>query len=416
MSLRTKRTKRTKRTALVAGSAAVLFGAGAAGWLVAAPSSHPAAQHQAAAQHPAAQHPAAQHPAAQHPAAQHPSAHLAASTCSGPAGAAYIADAGWDGFSAINTANCNITQTYNVGDTPVPGDSGDYNYSSTDEAVALSGHTLYFADAGNDSVAVIDAATLDPTNYNPPETLIHVGFNPSDLAVTPDGSQLWVADTGPQTSSSSPKAITVISTATDKVTTTLQLSSAPAQVAFSPSGKTAYVTTADGLWSFSTATDRVTGVIRGLGDPHGIAVSPDGGTLYVTNTAQGTVEVINSATNKVTHTITVGQLPWQVVVSPKGNTVYVADPDSDQVSVISTSSETVTNTISISGDPDTLGLTPDGSQLWVGGLTSAIVTVLDTANGTVVGTLNLGDEGANSGDGYEPTGIVLTATPTPSGS
>ena len=49
----------------------------------------------------------------------------------------------------------------------------------------------------------------------------------------------------------------------------------------------------------------------------------------------------------------------------------------------------------------------------MGGLTSAIVTVLDTANDSVVGEVNLGDEGANSGDGYEPTGMVLVSTPTP---
>jgi YVTN family beta-propeller protein len=393
MLLRQSSGRRTRRLALVAGSAAVLVAVGTAGYLAAGPSG------------PAA------HPAAPHQPVK--SAHLAASTCSGPAGAAYIADAGWDGFSAIDTANCKIIQTYNVGDTQVPGDSGDYNYSSTDEAVALSGHTLYFADAGNDMVSVIDAATLDPKNYNPAETDIHVGFNPTYLAVNPAGSQLWVADTGPQTSPSSPTALTVISTATDKVIATLPLPSAPAQVAFSPSGATAYVTTAQGLWVFDTATDHVIRVIGGLGDPHGVAVSPDGSTVYVTDTSQGAVKVISSATGRVTGTIGVGQMPWQLVVSAKGSTVYVADPDSDEVSVISTSSGRVTSTIPLAGGPDTLALTPDGSQLWVGGLTSAIVTVLDTANGSVVGTLNLGDAGANSGDGYEPTGMVLTATPTP---
>ena len=48
-------------------------------------------------------------------------------------------------------------------------------------------------------MAVIDSATLNPKNYSPAETDIHVGFNPGDVAVTPNGSQLWVADTGPQT-------------------------------------------------------------------------------------------------------------------------------------------------------------------------------------------------------------------------
>jgi DNA-binding beta-propeller fold protein YncE len=61
-----------------------------------------------------------------------------------------------------------------------------------------------------------------------------------------------------------------------------------------------------------------------------------------------------------------------------------------------------------------LALTPDGSQLWVGGLTSGIVTVFDTADNTLVGSFNVGYGGEpNAGDGEEPTGIVLTSTPTP---
>jgi len=379
----------TKRHALVAGAAAVLLAAGTATVLGV---SHPGAAHGAK------------------------SAHLAAATCGGPTGAAYVADAGWDGFTAIDTDNCQITQTYNVGDTPVPGDPGDQNFSSTDEAVAIHGDTLYFADTGTDSVSVIDAATLDPKNFNPTETDIHVGFNPGGLAVTPDGAQLWVADTGPQTGPNSPTGITVISTASNQVSTTLPLPSAPEEIAFSPSGATAYVTTAQGLWIFSTANEKVTGVIRGLGDPHGIAVSPDGSTVYVTNTQRGVVDVIKTGTDRVTGTIRVGQLPWGVALSAKGSTLYVANPDSDSVSVISTSSGTVTKAISLSGGPDTLALTQDGSELWVGGLTSAIVTVLNTSNYTVVGSIKLGGEGPNSGDGYAPTGMVLTTTPTPGGS
>jgi YVTN family beta-propeller protein len=357
------------------------------------------------------------HPAARHEAATGPStARLAASTCSGPAGAAYVALAGYQAFDAIETANCSFVQDYNVGDPQVPGDSGDYNYSSSEETVALHGSTLYFADTGNDMVSIINAATLDPSNYNPAETDIHVGINPGYLAVTPDGSQLWVADTGPQTGAGSPTGIEVISTATDKVTATLPLPSAPAQIAFSPSGGTAYVTTAAGLWIFDTATQKVIDIISGLGDPHGIAVSPDGSTVYVTNTSDNLVEVIDAATNTVTDTIPVGQLPWQLVVSKDGSTVYVADPDSNQVSVISTKTDSVTTEIPLAGGPDTLALTPDGSQLWVAGITSAILTVFDTSNNSVVGSLNLGGFGAQSGDGTDPTGIVLTSTPTPSGS
>jgi YVTN family beta-propeller protein len=91
----------------------------------------------------------------------------------------------------------------------------------------------------------------------------------------------------------------------------------------------------------------------------------------------------------------------------------VANPDSDSVSVISTATDTVTKTITLTGDPDTLALTPDGSQLWVGQLASAYVTLVDTSGDSVVGSLNLGGSEAQSGDGYEPTGIALVSTPTP---
>jgi len=41
------------------------------------------------------------------------------------------------------------------------------------------------------------------------------------------------------------------------------------------------------------------------------------------------------------------------------------------------------------------------------------VTLVRTADDSVVGRLNLGTNGAQSGDGYGPNGIVLTKTPTP---
>jgi YVTN family beta-propeller protein len=343
-------------------------------------------------------------------------ARLAASSCGGPAGAAYIALPGYQAFDAVDTANCKLIQQYNVDDLNVPGTgTEDTNYGSSEEGVAMYGNTLYFADTGSDTVAVMDSAALNPDNYaNPPETLINVGVNPQNLAVTPDGSQVWVADTGPQTGQPSLGGISVISAASDTVTSTFSLPTDPREIAFSPSGATAYVTTGDGLLVLSTATHRVTAVIPGLGNPEDVATSPDGKTVYVTNTAQGLVDVISAATDRVTGTIKVGQLPWQLAVSSDGSTIYVADGDSNAISVISTKTDTVTDTISDAGDPVSVALTPDGSQLWVGGLTSGIVTVFDTANDSLVGSFNVGYGGeANAGDGEEPTAIVLTSTPTP---
>jgi YVTN family beta-propeller protein len=382
-----------KRRVIIAGTAAlVLAAAGTATAL--------ATTHQSAA-------------AGSHPGTV--KARLAAASCTGPAGEAYIALPGYQAFDAVDTANCNLIQQYNVGDRTVPGNSGDFNYDSSDEGVALSDDTLYFANTGNDTVAVVPVADLTVSNYeNPTETLIHVGINPENLAVTPDGSQVWVADSGPQTGLPSLGQISVISTASDTVTSTLNLRADPRRIAFSPSGATAYVTSGEGLYVINTATLQVVTVIHGLGNPEDVVVSPDGNTVYVTNTVQGVVDVISAAANHVTGTIQVGQLPWQLALSSNGGTLYVADGDSNGISVINTASDTVTNTISDPGDPVSVTLTPDGSELWVGGLTSGIVTVYDTSDDSSVGSFNVGYGGEpNAGDGEEPTGIVLTSTAGP---
>jgi YVTN family beta-propeller protein len=380
------------RRAIIAGAAAVALAAGGTATAL-------AAHHSVADSH-----------------ARSSPARLAAASCSGPKGAAYVALPGYQAFDAVDTTNCKLIQQYNVGDGLTPGTgTQDFNYDSTDEGVAIYKDTLYFADTGNDTVAVINAAKLKVSNYElPAETLIRVGFDPQGLAVTPDGSQVWAADTGPQTGQPSLGGISVISTATDKVTSTLKLLADPREIAFSPSGSTAYVTTGLGLLVIDTATLKVTAVIPGLGNPEGVAVAPDGKTVYVTNTVQGLVEVISAATNKVTGTIQVGQMPWQLAISANGSKIYVADGDSDAISVVAAASDKVTATISDPGDPVSVGLTPNGSELWVGGLTSGIVTVFDTSNDSLVGSFVVGYGGEpNSGDGEEPTGIVLTTIPTP---
>jgi YVTN family beta-propeller protein len=344
-------------------------------------------------------------------------ARLSASSCTGPAGAAYIALPGYQAFDAINTANCDLVQQYNVGDGTVPNTgTSDFNYDSTDEGVALANGTLYFANTGNDTLSIVPIADLTVKNYeNPTETLVPVGQDPEAVAVTPDGSQAWVGDTGPQTGPPTLGAISVVSTATDKVTSTLNLPQTdPRAIAFSPSGSVAYVTTGAGLYVINTATVKVTGFIPGLGDPQGVAVAANGKSVYVTNTAQNVVDVISAASNRVTAAIPVGQLPWQLALTSDGSTLYVANGDSNSVSVISTATGKVTGTISVAGDPVSVGLTPDSSELYVGGLTSGIVSVFDTSNDSLVGTFNVGYGGeANAGDGDEPTGIVLTTTPAP---
>jgi hypothetical protein len=124
-------------------------------------------------------------------------------------------------------------------------------HSGSDEGIAHAGTTLWFAVTGTDNVAAINAATLDPSNYNPPETLIPVGFMPENLAATPNGSEVWVADSGPQTDSKLGD-VEVISTSTDSVVGHLNPFGNPSDLAFSPDGSEAFVTTSAGLFVYAS--------------------------------------------------------------------------------------------------------------------------------------------------------------------
>jgi YVTN family beta-propeller protein len=88
------------------------------------------------------------------------------------------------------------------------------------------------------------------------------------------------------------------------ITATIPAGAYPAQVAFSPDGTHAYLThwaapgspdqgVTNTVSVISTATNHVTTTIRGLCVPYGVAASPDGTHIYVTsNMYRGTVSVI----------------------------------------------------------------------------------------------------------------------------
>lgn len=336
-----------------------------------------------------------------------------AASCAGPAGAAYVAEAGYQAFGAIDTATCELIGSYNVDDLPVPGDSSDVSYIGTDVGLAMRSGTLWFAVTGTSNVAAISASSLNPKTYSPTEQLVPVGLFPDELAIAPNGAQVWVADTGPQTSGSPVYGLSVINTKTYKVVASMPLTASPTDVVFAPSGRRVYVTTSAGLSVYSVTTHQLLNQVAGLGDPRSVAVSRGGSQLYVTETADNKLATLNSTTLTLIRTTTVGDTPWQAVVSSNGSDVYVANPGSNTISVVGASSGAVAHTFSVSGAPDTLALSPGGSQLWVGEADSGIAAVLDPSSGASLAQVNLGGEGPQSGDGLDPTGIVLTSSPTP---
>src|ERR1035438_3795977 len=91
------------------------------------------------------------------------------------------------------------------------------------------------------------------------------------------------------------------------------------------SAQFAYITNSgsNNVSVINTATNTVTATVNVGSGPFGVAVNPAGTFVYVTNETSNNVSVINTATNTVTATVNVGLGPYGVAVNPAGTFVYV---------------------------------------------------------------------------------------------
>jgi YVTN family beta-propeller protein len=316
-----------------------------------------------------------------------------------------------------------------------------------------AGTLLYVPDPSANMVSVVDISSNTVT------ATIPVGSEPYDAAVTPDGSQVLVANRGDHT-------VSVISTATDAVTATITVPGGAKSVAIDPAGQYAYVV-GNSLWltkidiatgtatgrtavsffpvslavspdgstvyvgsldsrvvAVSTATMTVSKVIPGAGgDSWDMVMSPDGSQLYVADSigvASATVDVVSTATGTVTARIPIGQsgntFPG-IAVSPDGSTLYVSNETLGTVQAISTSTDAVTATITGFNEPTGIAVSPNGSTVWVGSASDDTLTVVDPASDAITGTIT-GFPGNTWGitdytSYYDFTGFEAPVSPEP---
>src|SRR5262249_55060709 len=142
---------------------------------------------------------------------------------------------------------------------------------------------VYVTNHGSSTVSVINTAS------NSVSATIPVGASPFGVAVTPDGSKVYVAH------DSTPGTVSVIDTATNTLVGLPSPVSVPAVgVAVAPDSSKVYIATtirvgrgSGGLSVIDTATDTVTATIL-IGRFHnGVLVTPDGSKVYVTEDLRG---------------------------------------------------------------------------------------------------------------------------------
>jgi YVTN family beta-propeller protein len=213
---------------------------------------------------------------------------------------------------------------------------------------------------------------------------------PGYVDVSPDGTRAYVANRDAGT-------VTVLDTATDRITDTVPIAAGPAwYVRVSPDGEQVYVSvknadeTASFLATVDTETDRqVARTVIGA-RPFSAAVTPDGRFVWVTSHAASRVDVVDTASDEVVAMIPVPADPHAVALSPDGERAYVASHESDLLTVLDTSTRSAVATIDAGDGPYAVAVSPDGDRVAVADYEGGTVTVVDAASGRVLDTVPVG--------------------------
>lgn len=146
-------------------------------------------------------------------------------------------------------------------------------------------------------------------------------------------------------------------------------------------------------------------VIPLVSRPLQVAVTPDGSLALVTS-FDNAVNFVNLATNTVSYTLMTSSSinPAGVAITPDGRRVYISSfNDTDPVIlVIDIASHSIVTSIPAGAWAQGLYVSPDGSQLWVSYPFQNSIDIFDTATNTVVA-----GRGVN-----EPSGMAFNSTGT----
>ena len=235
----------------------------------------------------------------------------------------------------------------------------------------------YVANRDDNTVSVIDTATNKVTSTVP------VGLCPVEVAVSPDGKKVYVSNFNSSN-------ISVIDTNTNSVTDTVAVNG---KMTVSPDSSKLYVLNPiEDISVVDTSTYFITDEMKREvksynAIPTNIAISQDGTKLYVVNVNSNSVSIIDTTTEKDIYDIFVGRMfeggILEIAVSPDGTKVYVPylSPYSgqDTIAVIDTTTYTVINPIHIDFIPGDVAVSPDGTKLYVSDPFGKSVSVFDTA-------------------------------------
>ncbi len=287
--------------------------------------------------------------------------------------------------------------------------SGASGGSATSNSATAAGSATASGPATSSGPATASAASVPlPTVAGK----VAAGQSPNYVAVAPNGEFAYITSAGAG-------VITVLNTATDKVTGTMNFHLGPTQsVSFSPDSRTAYVSVygnhATPLVAFiDTATRTVTATVPVDNfQPGPPAPSLDGRFLYVPNhnlsptgAHENVVDVIDLASKTVIQSIPTAANPHWVVFDKANGQIYISDHLSTFVTVLNASNNGFVQNIEVGETPHAEALSPDGSRLAVTSFDGNEVFVINTATDKEIKVIPVGRNPLDIA--YSPDGRYL---------
>lgn len=202
------------------------------------------------------------------------------------------------------------------------------------------------------------------------------GIPTGAIAVTPDGRTVWTADTAWS-------SITAHGARNLRRKRSIDIGGAPVDIAISPDGALALVTTAfydrPGLARVDLSTGEVDRLDVGP-DPYAVAFSGRGRSAYVSGGgAKGTLTRVDPASGRVHSPIAIGAHPRGLAVLPGGRHALVALNGAAQIAVVDLKLRRVERRIPTSAFPNRVALSPHGGRALVthNGFGASTVTLLE---------------------------------------
>ncbi len=172
---------------------------------------------------------------------------------------------------------------------------------------------------------------------------------------------------------------------------------APVHAVLIPNGTRLYVanTGEDTVSANNTPTPTAAVTISLPGGSKPVFVhTTENGNVYVANSGNNTVSVINTTSNVVTATVPAGTRPIAMAELPNAQKLYVANQGSSDVTVINTVDNSVGKTIPLGAPPVWIVARSDSARIYALDASGTIYDV-DTLSDSVTATVSSGGSGSN---------------------